>query len=63
MMGWKENLNKYFNGDIQLYERNYKITYPCRYKVNGAWEKAKIDLEHGKIYNLNGEVIRECIKA
>lgn len=48
------------NPSKYLFERNYCITSPCRYKQNGVWRKAKIDMQHGVIFDMNGNVLRKC---
>ncbi|BDR82533.1 hypothetical protein [Clostridium tetani] len=60
MEAWRENLEKYFNGGIKLFEEDYKITCKCRYRKNGKWILAKIDMEHGIIYSRKGKVLRRC---
>lgn len=60
MEEWRDKLNDLLEGRIKLFESNYKITYRCRYKVNGRWVRAKIDLEHGVVYDLRGNEIRRC---
>ncbi|KYH35850.1 hypothetical protein CLTEP_02430 [Clostridium tepidiprofundi DSM 19306] len=56
---WRDKLNDILDNN-RFYERNYSIKYKCRYKKNGKWIKAMIDLEHGIIYGLNGQVVRRC---
>lgn len=60
METWRRNLKKYFNGELKLFEETYKITSRCRYKKNGKWISARIDMDHGIIYNRNGQVLRRC---
>jgi len=60
MEEWRDKLNDLLEGRIKLFEEDYKITYKCRYKVNGKWIKAKIDMEHGIIYDMKGNEIRRC---
>lgn len=60
MEEWRGKINDILEGRTKLFESNYKITCKCRYKVNGKWLKAKIDIEHGVIYDLKGNEIRRC---
>jgi hypothetical protein len=60
MNGWRERLNDFLEGKYMLFERDYIITYPCKFKINGMWVKAKIDLENGVIYDLKGNILRRC---
>ncbi|EPS48152.1 hypothetical protein HYH70_15785 [Clostridium botulinum] len=62
MEAWRDKLDKYFNGELKLFEENYTITYPCILKRNKKRIKAKIDMDHGVIYNLKGKEIRK-VKA
>ncbi|EPY2306804.1 hypothetical protein ACXATD_002472 [Clostridium sporogenes] len=62
MEAWRKKLDKYFNGEYKLFEEDYKITYPCILKRNKKRIKAKIDFQHGIIYNQKGEEIRR-VKA
>ncbi|MBD5572377.1 hypothetical protein [Clostridium botulinum] len=57
MEAWREKLDKFLDGDLKLFEQDYKITYPCVLKRNKKRIKAKIDMEHGVIYDLEGEEI------
>lgn len=58
MEAWRDKLDKFLNGDLKLFEEDYKITYPCVLRRGRKRIKAKIDFEHGVIYNLKGEEIR-----
>ncbi|NEZ47949.1 hypothetical protein FDF74_12230 [Clostridium niameyense] len=58
MEAWRDKLDKFLNGDYKLFEEDYKITYPCVLRRGRKRIKAKIDFEHGVIYNLKGEEIR-----
>lgn len=44
---------------MSLFERDYKIKYPCRYKINGRWYRAQICFESGEIF-IRGQVVRRC---
>ncbi len=59
-MEWRDKLNDYLEGRIKLFEEDYKVTYPCRYKRNGEWIIAKIDMDHGIVYDLKGNELRRC---
>ncbi len=59
-MEWRDNLNDYLEGEVKLFEENYVHGEPCRYKKNGHWIKAKIDMDNKVIYDLNGRVLRRC---
>lgn len=60
MEAWREKLDKYFNGELKLFEENYTITYPCVLKRGRKRIKAKIDMDHGVIYGTDGQVITKC---
>ncbi|HDK7165921.1 TPA: hypothetical protein PTV51_002188 [Clostridium botulinum] len=62
MEAWRDRLDKYFNGQLKLFEENYTITYPCILKRGKRRIRAKIDFQHGIVYNLKGEEIRR-VKA
>lgn len=62
MEAWRDRLDKYFNGELKLFEENYTITYPCILKRGRKRIKAKIDMDHGIVYNLKGKEIRR-VKA
>ncbi|NFC47375.1 hypothetical protein EXN05_08880 [Clostridium botulinum] len=62
MEAWRDRLNKFLDGNLKLFEEDYKITYPCVLKRNKKRIKAKIDMDHGVIYNLKGKEIRR-VKA
>jgi len=49
------------NPSKYLFEANYSITSPCRYKQNGRWKRAKIDLKNGIVFDMSGNVLRRCI--
>lgn len=56
----KVSIQDFLSGRHKLFEEDYKITYRCRYKVDGLWVRAKIDMDNGIVYDLNGQVIRRC---
>ena len=56
----KSTLEEFLAGKVKLFERDYKITCKCRYKKNGRWTRAKIDLDNKIIYSIDGKVIRRC---
>ncbi|EQB3099717.1 hypothetical protein [Clostridium botulinum] len=62
MEAWREKLDKFLDGDLKLFEEDYKITYPCVLKKGRKRIKAKIDFQHGIVYNLKGKEIRK-VKA
>lgn len=62
MEAWRDRLDKFLDGNLKLFEEDYKITYPCVLKRNKKRIKAKIDMDHGVIYNLKGKEIRR-VKA
>ncbi len=41
MEAWRDKLNKYFNGELKLFEENYTITYPCVLKRGRKRNKSK----------------------
>ncbi|APH24533.1 hypothetical protein [Clostridium botulinum] len=55
-------MDKYFNGQLKLFEENYTITYPCILKRGRKRIKGRIDMDHGIVYNLKGKEIRR-VKA
>ncbi|MDS1004952.1 hypothetical protein P9J83_15820 [Clostridium sporogenes] len=57
MEAWRKKLDKFLDGEYKLFEEDYKITYPCILKRNKKRIKAKIDMNHGVIYDLKGEEI------
>ncbi|NFM30657.1 hypothetical protein FDC02_04975 [Clostridium botulinum] len=57
MEAWRKKLDKYLDGNLKLFEEDYKITYPCVLKRNKKRIKAKIDMDHGIVYNLKGKEI------
>ena len=59
MEAWRDKLDKYFNGELKLFEESYTITYPCILKRGRKRIKAKIDFQHGIVYNLKGKEIRK----
>ncbi|NFC76733.1 hypothetical protein EXM99_08230 [Clostridium botulinum] len=62
MEAWRDRLDKFLDGEYKLFEENYTITYPCVLKRGRKRIKAKIDMEHGIVYNLKGKEIRR-VKA
>ncbi|MCJ8173205.1 hypothetical protein [Clostridium botulinum] len=62
MEAWRDRLDKFLDGNLKLFEKDYKITYPCVLKRGKRRIKAKIDMDHGVIYNLKGKEIRK-VKA
>lgn len=62
MEAWRDRLDKFLDGEYKLFEENYTITYPCILKRGRKRIKAKIDFQHGVVYNLKGKEIRR-IKA
>lgn len=62
MEAWREKLDKLLDGEYKLFEEDYKITYPCILKRGRKRIKAKIDFQHGVVYNLKGKEIRR-VKA
>ncbi|WP_409068868.1 hypothetical protein ACFLKC_14130 [Clostridium caseinilyticum] len=62
MEAWRDKLDKFLDGNLKLFEENYKITYPCILKRGRKRIKAKIDFQHGIVYNLKGKEIRR-VKA
>ncbi|MHB8036001.1 hypothetical protein CF069_19170 [Clostridium botulinum] len=60
MEAWRDRLDKYFNGELKLFEESYTITYPCILKRGRKRIKAKIDMDHGFIYGTDGEIIKKC---
>lgn len=58
----KVSISEFLNNpDLFMFERNSVITTACRYKHNGKWNKAKIDMSKGIIYDLKGNVIKRCM--
>lgn len=41
-------------------EVRFETLNRCRFKRNGRWIKAKIDMEKRIVYGLNGEILRRC---
>ncbi|NFQ84165.1 hypothetical protein FDG04_02305 [Clostridium sporogenes] len=62
MEAWRDKLDKFLDGNLKLFEEDYKITYPCVIKRGRKRIKAKIDMDHGIVYNLKGKEIRK-VKA
>ncbi|EPY2273215.1 hypothetical protein ACXAUS_002073 [Clostridium sporogenes] len=62
MEAWRKKLNKFLDGDLKLFEEDYKITYPCVLKRGRKRIKGRIDMDHGIVYNLKGKEIRR-VKA
>ncbi|EPS49012.1 hypothetical protein HYH70_17880 [Clostridium botulinum] len=62
MEAWRKKLDKFLDGDLKLFEEDYKITYPCVLKRGRKRIKGRIDMDHGIVYNLNGKEIRR-VKA
>ncbi|MDU1421980.1 hypothetical protein ACQX0N_09700 [Clostridium tepidum] len=62
MEAWRDRLDKFLDGEYKLFEENYTITYPCILKRGRKRIKAKIDFQHGVVYNLKGKEIRR-VKA
>ncbi|EPY6430589.1 MAG: hypothetical protein E6274_01485 [Clostridium sp.] len=62
MEAWRKKLNKFLDGDLKLFEEDYKITYPCVLKRGRKRIKGRIDMDHGIVYNLKGKEIRK-VKA
>lgn len=62
MEAWRDKLDKFLDGNLKLFEEDYKITYPCILKRGRKRIKAKIDMDHGIVYNLKGKEIRR-VKA
>ncbi|HGG0416114.1 TPA: hypothetical protein ACJFE8_000864 [Clostridium sporogenes] len=62
MEAWRKKLDKFLDGDLKLFEEDYKITYPCVLKRGRKRIKGRIDMDHGVIYNLKGKEIRK-VKA
>lgn len=60
MEAWREKLDKYFNGDLKLFEEDYKITYPCILRRDKKKIRARIDMENKVVYSLDGEVLKRC---
>ncbi|NME95341.1 hypothetical protein HF847_04950 [Clostridium cochlearium] len=57
---WMKNLQKYFSGEVKLFEQTYSITYPCVLKRGRKRIRARIDLDHKIIYDLKGQIIKKC---
>ncbi len=53
------SLQQYLTTGLDLFEESYKKV-KCRYKVNGKWCKARINLSKGIVYSLDGQVLRRC---
>jgi hypothetical protein len=62
MEAWRKKLNKFLDGELKLFEEDYKITYPCILKRGKRRIRAKIDMEHGVVYTLRGQVLRNVKK-
>lgn len=60
MQSWRERLNDLLEGKIKLFEEDYVPGEVCRYKKNGVWIKAKIDMKEKVVYGLDGQVLRRC---
>lgn len=60
MKNWRDKLNDLLEGRVKLFKEDYSIRYKCRYKVNGKWILAKIDMDHKIIYGLDGQELRRC---
>lgn len=60
MENWRDKLNDILEGKVKLYEEDYSIRLKYRYKINGRWILAKIDMDHGVVYDLKGNEIRRC---
>jgi len=60
MEEWRDKLNDLLEGRIKLFEEDYVHGDPCRYKKDGKWVKAKIDMKKKIIYGLDGEILRRC---
>ncbi|WP_243129281.1 hypothetical protein [Hathewaya massiliensis] len=54
---WRERLDSLLDGKTKLFEEDYKIKYPCKYKINGEKVQAQICFETGEIF-VKGEVVR-----
>ena len=50
MEAWRKKLNKFLDGDLKLFEEDYKITYPCVLKRGRKRIKGRIDMD--RIINL-----------
>jgi len=57
---WRDKLNDYLEGKVRLFEEDYVHGEPCRYKKDGRWILAKIDVGNKVIYDLKGNVLRRC---
>lgn len=59
-MEWRDKLNDYLEGKVKLFETDYLHGVSCRYKKDGHWVKAKIDMDNKVIYDLKGRILRRC---
>ena len=54
------SLKQYLTSGLDLFEESYKKVR-CRYKVDGKWHRARINLDKGIVYSADGKrVIRRC---
>lgn len=61
MENWRDKVNEFLD-DLEngrLFEQNYKVTYPCRFKISGKWLNAKICFKTGEIF-ISNKVVRRC---
>lgn len=61
MNGWRDKLNDLLEGKKKFFEEDYKIKYPCLYKIDGKKHKAQICFDTGEIF-IDGQVVRKCGK-
>lgn len=55
-----DKLNDFLEDKIKLIGEDYSTRCRCRYKVNGRWINAQIDMDHKVIYGLDGKILRRC---
>ena len=54
------SLQQYLTTGLDLFEEGYKKV-GCRYKINGIWHRAKINMGKGIVYSADGKrVVRRC---
>jgi hypothetical protein len=60
----KISIEAFLGGHEIRFEMNQKpILSRCRYKINGKWIHAKINLTTGDIIDLDGNMLRRGVKA
>ena len=56
------SLKQYLTTGLDLFEEGYKKTR-CRYKIDGVWHRARINLDKGIVYDADGKtILRRCAK-